>query len=116
MEFKTWNDVFVWVIMIIVLLAGAPVSQLIKLAMQKIFGVTIYDVWAVVVTGIAAFLLAMLDMWLSGKLSGVTVGTFPAWLSGILFVASMYWQLFKGSETFLGAGGLLMRLEAPKKS
>jgi hypothetical protein len=114
MEFKTWHDVFVWLIMIIVLLSGAPVSQLIKLALQKIFGTGVYDAWAVVVTGVTSFVLAMLEMWLSGNLMGVTVATFPTWLSGILFVASLYWQLFKGSETFLGTKGLLRQLEPPK--
>ena len=114
MTFATWRDVLTWAILGIVALFGSPISQLVRQLFLAWFKVNIQDKAAVFLVIVMSALMALLEMWLSGTLTGVTIASFPAWFGGMVSVALVYWELFNESPTVLGQGGLLKPLTLPK--
>ncbi len=104
----TWQDVFKAVIMIVVALAGSPITQLLKNALK------IEDRLALLLTGAVSAGIAVLELWLSHTLvfSAITVDNFPNTFFLVFSVATVYYGLLKGSEGILGKGFLLRQLKA----
>ena len=113
MTFATWRDVLTWAILGIVALFGSPISQLVRQLFLAWFKVNIQDKAAVFLVIVMSALMALLEMWLSGTLTGVTIASFPAWFGGMVSVALVYWELFNESPGALGQGGLLKPLALP---
>jgi hypothetical protein len=113
MDLKTWQDVFILLIMGLVLLFGAPIIQLIKNLLSKIFKTTIEDRWAVALAVVIAVGLALLEMWLDGMLTGLvlTPATFPEFLGVVYGVAQVYYGWFKKSATAFGTASLLKTVD-----
>lgn len=109
----TWQNVFKVLIMLVVAAAGAPFTQLIKLALTKIFKQVIEDRYALIVTGVVAAGFAVLEMWLSGvlKFGTITLENFPATFFAVFSVATIYFAWLKNSPSFFGEGGLLKKPE-----
>lgn len=107
----TWQNIFKGVILVIVALGGAPVTQLIKIGLSKLFKKVIEDRFALVVTGVVAAGFAVLEMWLSGilKFSAITLENFPATFFAVFTVATVYYAWLKNSPSFFGEGGLLKK-------
>lgn len=108
MEF-TWQDVFRVLIILAVGIGGAPVTQLIKAGLSKVFKKPIVDRPALVVSGVVAALLAVAEMLLSGalNLATITVENFPVVFFAVFSVATVYYQWFKNAPNMLGKKGLL---------
>ncbi len=108
---STWQDVFKAIIILIVAAAGAPVTQLIKIGLTKLFKKVIEDRIAILITGIVAAVFALLEMWLSGVLDfeAITLQSFPATFFAVFTVASVYFAWLKNSPSFFGRGGLLRK-------
>jgi len=106
---ETYQDMFYVLIMLVVAAAGSPISQLIKRGLSALLGKQVEDRWAIVVTGIVAGLVAILEMWLAGSLdfADITRENFPVMFFAVYGVASLYYSWFKGSDGKLGRGGLL---------
>ena len=113
MVFSNWRDVLTWVILVVVALMGSPISQLVRQLFLSVFGVNIQDKAAVLLVVIMSAVMAILEMWLSGTLTGITVASFPTWFGGMTSVALVYWELFNESPGALGQGGLLKPLAIP---
>ena len=109
MIFNTWQDIFVTVIAGFVLLFGAPITQLFKILLSKIFKKTVEDKWALLLSLIVAGGLGALEMWLTGQFAHliITPATFPAFLSVLFTVSQVYYRLFNASQTVLGTKALL---------
>jgi hypothetical protein len=107
----TWQDVFKAVIMLTIAIAGSPITQLLKIALK------IEDRLALLLTGIVAAGIAVLEMWLSGLLDFrlVTIDSFPATFFAVFSVATVYYQLLKGTENIFGKKLLLKPLAVTKK-
>lgn len=108
---STWQDVFKAIIILIVAAAGAPVTQLIKIGLTKLFKKVIEDRIALVITGIVAAIFAVLEMWLSGVLdfTVITLQNFPTTFFAVFTVATVYYAWLKNSPGFFGSGGLLKK-------
>lgn len=109
MEFKTWQEVFIFVIMLIALFFGAPIIQLFKNLLTLIFKKKVEYKWAVLLAVIVSVGLALLEMWLNGqlKLLTVTPQTLPMIIGTVFGVAQIYYNLFKKDAGTLGQGALL---------
>jgi len=106
---STWRDVFEIVILLIVGLAGSPISQLVKNLLTKLLNKPVEGRLALIITGIIALGLAVLEKWLSGVLvfSEITLENFPGVFGLVFTAATFYYHLFKESNTVLGKNGLL---------
>ena len=109
MQISTWRDVFVLVIMLLVALFGAPITQLFKNLLSLLFKKVVENKWAVLLSAVVAVLLALLELWLNGQihLFALTPTTFPAFIAAVFAVAQVYYQLFNEDATALGTAGLL---------
>lgn len=98
-----WQDVFKMLILLIVAAFGAPITQLIKNLLK------VEDRWALIITGVVAAILAVLQMWLAGILdfSTVTTENFPAMFFAVFSVATIYYAWLKNSPSVFGKGFLL---------
>jgi len=67
MQISTWRDVFVLVIMLLVALFGAPITQLFKNLLSLFFKKVVENKWAVLLSAVVAVLLALLELWLNGE-------------------------------------------------
>jgi len=78
-------------------LFGAPITQLIKNALSKIFKQQVEERWALALSAVIACGLAVLEMFLNGQLVGVTITpeTFPAFAGIVFSFAQIYYGLFK---------------------
>jgi hypothetical protein len=104
-----WQDVFKALILLAVAVAGSPITQLLK-NLLKVEGRV-----ALLLTGMVAAGIAVLEMWLSGILnfSQITVDNFPATFTAVMTVATFYYGLLKGTEGVFGKKLLLKPI--PKK-
>lgn len=109
MEDMTWHNLFQLLITLLVGFAGAPVTQLFKAALNSVFKTTVEDRWALLLTAVVGFGMALLEMALTGVLGegGITLQNFPQHFFTVFSLATVYYQWFKGSETPLGVKGLL---------
>jgi len=100
---KSWQDVFKLVIMLVTAALGAPVTQLFKTLLK------IEDRPALILTGILASGIAVLELWLSHVLvfSSITVDTFPQAFAMVFTVSTIYYAWFKSGSSVLGRGLLL---------
>jgi fatty acid desaturase len=100
MDFKSWQDVLIWVIIGLTFLFGAPIIQVIKIGLEKLFKKPIKDKLAVFVALVVAAALALLQMWLSGLLTSwpISLDTFPEFLSAVFGVATVYFKLFMSGK------------------
>ena len=107
----TWQNVLKAVIMLVIAIGGAPVTQLIKVGLTKLFKQVIEDRFALILTGVVAAGFAVLEMWLSGilKFGDITLNSFPATFFAVFTVATVYFAWLKNSPTFFGEGGLLKK-------
>ena len=107
----TWQNVFKGVIILVVALGGAPVVQLIKIGLTKLFKQVIEDRFALIITGVVAAGFAVLEMWISGilKFGTITLENFSATFFAVFSVATIYFAWLKNSPSFFGEGGLLKK-------
>ncbi len=103
-----WQDVFKAAIMVIVALAGSPITQLLKNALK------IEARMALLLTGVVSAGIAVLELWLSHVLvfSTITVDNFPNVFFTVFSVATIYYGLLKGSESVFGKKLLLKPLQS----
>ncbi len=99
----SWQDVFKAVIMIVIALAGSPVTQLLKNLLK------IQDQAALLLTGVVSAGIAVLELWLSHVLvfDLITVDNFPNAFFMVFSLASIYFGLLKGTEGVFGKKLLL---------
>jgi hypothetical protein len=104
-----WQDVFKAVIIVVIAVAGAPITQLLKNAFK------VKDQLALLLTGVVAAGIAVLEMWLSHLLvfSDITLDSFPNTFFAVMTVATFYYGLLKGTEGVFGKKLLLKPI--PKK-
>lgn len=102
---ETWQDVFKTLIVLAIGLAGAPIVQLFKNWFKW------EDKAALALTGLVSAVLAVAELFLSGKLNIVTItpATFPGLFFMVFTLATVYYQLLKGNTSFFGLGGLLKK-------
>lgn len=98
-----WPEIFEWVIGIALLLMGAPLTQFLKNLLS------VKDKVAFLLTGLVATVIAILQLFLTDVLSweSFTLVNFPIAFSAVLSVATIYYNLLKGTDSVLGARGLL---------
>lgn len=102
-EEGTYRWMFSVIITIVVGLLGAPVTQFIKNATGM------EDRYALGLTMVVAFVLAVADMFLSGNLdfAAITVENFPQSFTAVFSVMTIYYAWLKNSPSFFGQGRLL---------
>lgn len=107
--FETWQDVLVGLIALAVFIFGAPIIQLFKNLLSRVFKKTVEEKWALLLALGVAGGLGLLEMWLTGQLITyeITPATLPAFISAVFSVAQVYYNLFKNSATALGTKSLL---------
>jgi hypothetical protein len=106
---ETWREVFGYVILFVIALFGAPITQLFKNLLSIIFKKVVEAKWALLLSLVVACGVAVLEMWLTGQLTDfvITPQTFPVFASAVFSVAQIYYNLFKQSPTVLGTKSLL---------
>jgi hypothetical protein len=94
--FENWHDVLVWIVIGVVFIFGAPIIELIKVGLGKVFKVPIKDKAAVAVAVAVAAGLSLLELWLSGQLNSwpLSLDTFPEFLGVVFSMATVYFKLF----------------------
>jgi hypothetical protein len=100
-----WHDVFEIAIVGLLGLAGSPLTQLFKNMLK------IDDRWAVLLTVIISGLVAVLELWLTGVLDFklLNLQTLPNAFFAMFTLGSIYFGLFKNSQSVLGRGYLLKK-------
>lgn len=100
MEFQSWQDVLIWAIIGLTFLFGAPIIQVIKLGLEKLFKVPIKDKAAFAVAVVVAAGLSLLELWLSGQLNAwpLSLDTFPEFLGVVFSMATVYFKLFMSGK------------------
>jgi hypothetical protein len=111
---ETWNDVFTTVILLIIALFGAPITQIFKNLLTMIFKKTIEDRWALLLTAVVAAGLAIAEQILAGVLNFKLIDpkSFPSFFGAVFTLATMYYSAMKNSTGVLGKGLLLKKLDA----
>lgn len=106
---QSWQDVMKVGLMLIVLGAGAPFTQLAKNSLEVIFKRPIEDRPALAVTAVVAAIVAVAELLLSGtvKIEKINSQTFPAYFFMAYATSSFYYSFLKNSDSFLGRGALL---------
>ncbi len=96
MEFNSWHDILAAVLAVLVFVCGADIIQLIKRALSWIFKKEIKDKIALLVAGIVAGVLAVLEMFLTGQFTSwnVTVTSFPSYFGVVFSFATVWFKLF----------------------
>jgi hypothetical protein len=96
MDFKTWQDVFIWAIIGVTFLFGAPIIEFIKIGLEKAFKKPIKDNAALAVAVAVSAGISLLELWLSGQLKAwpLSLETFPEFLGVVFSVATVYFKLF----------------------
>lgn len=96
MEFNNWHDFIAAGVALIVFVFGANIINLIKAALVAIFKKEIKDKVALVVAGVVAGGLAVLEMWLTGQFTdwNVTAANFPAYFGVVFSFATVWFKLF----------------------
>ena len=105
----TWNGVFFLVIALVTGFIGSPVIQGIKNGLSSVTGKPIEDRWAMLIAGVVAAGLAVLEMWLAGTLdfAQITPDSFPVTFLAVYGASNIYYGWFKNSTGKLGQGLLL---------
>lgn len=100
---QTWQDLFKLVIMAATAIAGAPITQVLKNWLK------VKDKTALLLALAVSAVVAVAEMWLSGKLvfSDITLNNFPAVFSAVFAVATVYYNMLKDSDTPFGKKFLL---------
>ncbi len=101
-----WRGIFEWGLGIVIMLLGAPITQWIKVKLQ------VKDKLALLLTGTVAVIIAFAELFLSNVLSfsSFSLENFPTAFAVVFSVATIYYQLLKGSDSFLGTRLLLPKL------
>jgi len=104
-----WNDVFKMVVALIAMALGAPITQLLKRLLSKIFKREVQDRWALILTAVVSAGVAALEMQISGVIdfSVLTLGSFPAVFGSVFTLSTVYYHLFKDSSGVMGQRLLL---------
>jgi hypothetical protein len=107
--FETWQDVIVGLVVLVTFIFGAPIIQLFKNLLSKIFKKTVEEKWALLLALVVSGGLGLLEMWLTGQLVDlvITPATLPAFISFVWGFAQVYYNLFKKSASVLGTKTLL---------
>ena len=100
---QTWHTVFQVVIFLVLSFLGTSLIQQIKLWLK------VQDRIAVLITVAISAIFAVAELLLTQVIgwSDFTIGAFPRTFFTIFALASMYYGWFKGSDSFLGKGGIL---------
>lgn len=106
---NSWQDIFVLVIMGLVFLFGAPITQLFKNLLSKLFKTTVEEKWALLLSGVVAVGIALLEMWLNGLLDHlvITRASLPDFIAYVWGFAQVYYNLFSKASNALGTKALL---------
>lgn len=104
---QTWRGVLETVVMVVLFLIGAPLTQFLKNALR------LKDELAVLFTGLVAFVIAIAEVFLSGVLTleAFSIDNLPFAFTTVFTVATFYYNLLKESPTVFGKKGLLPKLE-----
>jgi hypothetical protein len=102
-EDNNWSTVIEWAIGILLMLLGAPLTQFLKINLN------IKDKMALLLTAVVATVIAIAELMLTNALqwSSFSLENFPLAFSAVLSVATIYYQIFKGSDSVLGTRLLL---------
>ena len=102
-----WRVIFEWVIGVFLLLLGAPLTQLFKNWLN------VKDKLALLLTAVVATVIAIAELLLTNVLSfqSFNLENFPFAFSVVMTVATLYYNLLKGSDTLLGRKLLLATKE-----
>jgi CHASE2 domain-containing sensor protein len=103
MEVRTWSDLLQLLVLLVVGLLGVPLTQ----ALKNAFGWK--DKAALALTAVIAFVVASLEIYLSGMISFVDLGPqdIPGLFGLVFTTATVYYKLLSGSEGFFGRGMVL---------
>lgn len=93
-----WRGIFEWAIGIIVMLLGAPITQWIKNALE------VKGKVAFLITACVAVAVALAELFLSNVLSfsSFSLENFPIAFAVVMTVATVYYNLLKGTDSILG--------------
>jgi len=99
----TWNTIFKILIFLLMAFLGTSLTQQLKLWLK------VEDRVALLLTVLVAAIFSILELFLSHTigLADFTLERFPQTFMTIFALASIYYGWFKGSEGFLGKGGVL---------
>jgi hypothetical protein len=108
-----WRELFVMLIMLLAGFLGSPIIQAVKNFFSWAFKKPVEERWALLVAAIVSFLIALLEVWLAGLVDfqALDLQSIPTAFGIVFSIATIYYQLFKGSPSALGEGGLLKRYE-----
>ena len=98
-----WRGIFEWGVGIVIMLLGAPITQWIK------NGLGVKDKLAFLLTGVVAVAVALAELFLSNALSfsSFSLENFPIAFAVVFSVATIYFNLLKGTDSLLGTRLLL---------
>ena len=107
----TWNGVFFLVIALVTGFVGSPVIQAVKNGLSAVAGKPVEGRWAVLIAGVVAAGLAILQLWLAGTLdfTQITPDNFPVTFLAVYGASTIYYGWFKDSPGKLGEGLLLRK-------
>lgn len=93
--FETYHDLFVFLITVLVGLAGMGLTQWLKNILK------LQDIWALVLTGGVSLVLAVAELFLSGAIgiADFTIANLPAVLGGIFSLATVFYKLLIAEST-----------------
>lgn len=99
----TWSEVLKYVVFGIIAILGSPLTQWLKIKFNLI------DRWALVLTGVVSAIFALVEVTVAQLVNWqtVTLQTFPNVFFLVFGISTIYFAWFKGTASFLGAGGLL---------
>lgn len=109
-EEVTFQDGVKLILYLLVGFAGAPLTQLIKNGLSSLLGKVVEDRWALLLTAVVAALVALLEMFLSGQLGGITLDNFWMTFLAVYALANMYYAMFKNSEGSVLGQRLLLKV------
>ncbi len=106
-ESNQWRVIFEWAIGITIMLLGAPIVQVLKNALN------LKDKLALLLTAIVATAIAIAELMLTNALGweSFSLANFPLAFGMVFSVATLYYQLLKGSDSLFGKRLLLPTVE-----
>ncbi len=104
-EPNQWRLIFEWGIGILILFLGAPITQFLKNALN------LKDKLALLLTACVAAVLAIAELMLTNALGweSFSLENFPLAFGMVMTVATLYYQLLKGSDSIFGKRLLLAK-------
>lgn len=102
-EDSGWHTIFEWVIGVVLILLGAPLTQVIKVKLGW------SNKLALLLTAVVATVIAVAELVLTQALDfqSFTLENFPYAFGVVFSAATIYYQLLKGSDTIFGTRLLL---------